>query len=188
MARPKSEEKRTAILQAALRVFAVQGLAAPTALIAQEAGVSNGSLFLYFETKAELLNQLYLTLKTEMAQSISGAFRIDADLRHRMHEVWKRWLQWSIEGAEKRRVLAVLAVSEELTPETRARGQALMADFEAFVMECCAGGTLRDAPVRFAAALINAVVETAVEFISRDPARAEEHSERAFEVVWHLVN
>src|SRR5580700_1233818 len=67
MARPRSDEKRGAIIAAATRVIAAQGLGAATAAIAQEAGVSNGSLFTYFETKADLLNHLYLELKTEMA-------------------------------------------------------------------------------------------------------------------------
>ena len=67
MARPKSEDKRNAIMSAATRVIVTQGLSAPTAVIAREAGVANGSLFTYFETKAELFNQLYLELKAGMA-------------------------------------------------------------------------------------------------------------------------
>ena len=54
-------------MSAAIRVIASQGLGAPTATIAKEAGISNGSLFTYFETKADLLNHLYVELKTEMA-------------------------------------------------------------------------------------------------------------------------
>ena len=49
MARPKSDDKRDALVAAAARVIAAQGLSAPTAVIAKEAGVSNGSLFTYFE-------------------------------------------------------------------------------------------------------------------------------------------
>ena len=63
-------------MDAAARVIAVQGLGAATATIAREAGVSNGSLFTYFDTKADLLNQLYLELKTEMgAAADAGAAR-----------------------------------------------------------------------------------------------------------------
>jgi AcrR family transcriptional regulator len=39
-------------MSAAIRVIASEGPGAPTATIAKEAGVSNGSLFTYFETKA----------------------------------------------------------------------------------------------------------------------------------------
>jgi AcrR family transcriptional regulator len=63
MPRPKSDEKRSAILEAATRIIVTQGLSAPTAGIAKEAGVANGSLFTYFETKTDLFNELYLELK-----------------------------------------------------------------------------------------------------------------------------
>ena len=68
-AKAKSDEKRSAILEAATRIIVMQGLSAPTAGIAKEAGVANGSLFTYFETKTDLFNQLYLELKMEMASA-----------------------------------------------------------------------------------------------------------------------
>lgn len=58
---------QNAILAVTIRVIAAQGLGAPTAAIAQEAGVSNGSLFTSFEMKADLLNRVYVELKAEMA-------------------------------------------------------------------------------------------------------------------------
>ena len=67
MPRPRSDKKRNALLEAATRIIVTQGLSAPTAGIAKEAGIPNGSLFTYFATKTELLNQLYLELKSEMA-------------------------------------------------------------------------------------------------------------------------
>ncbi|HVV12985.1 TetR family transcriptional regulator [Amycolatopsis sp.] len=43
------------------------------ALIARAAGISNGSLFTYFATTAELFDQLYLELKTGMVTaSLAG--------------------------------------------------------------------------------------------------------------------
>jgi len=39
-------------------MIAAQGLGAATATIAREAGVSNGTVFVYFETKATLVNEL----------------------------------------------------------------------------------------------------------------------------------
>jgi hypothetical protein len=63
MARPLSEEKRTAILEATAEVVAMLGVSAPTAKIAKEAGVAEGTLFTYFANKDELLNGLYLELK-----------------------------------------------------------------------------------------------------------------------------
>ncbi len=108
MVRIKSQERRTAIMDAATRVIAQQGLGAPTALIAKEAGVSNGSLFGYFETKAELLNQLYVELKMEMGASATGGLPVEAELRVQLAHLWTGWLRWAVASPDKRRVLAQL--------------------------------------------------------------------------------
>jgi len=70
MARPLSEDKRTAILEAAAEVVATLGVSAPTAKIAKGAGVAEGTLFTYFANKDELLNQLYLKLKTDLRDAM----------------------------------------------------------------------------------------------------------------------
>ena len=102
MPRPKSDEKRAAILEAATRVIVMQGLSAPTMVIAKEAGVANGSLFTYFATKTDLFNQLYLELKMEMA---TGAMNIpaNAEVREQFFDLWKKWMNWAISNPEKRR-------------------------------------------------------------------------------------
>src|SRR5271170_125 len=120
MARPKSEDKRNAIMAAATRVIATHGLSASTAMIAQEAGVANGSLFTYFETKADLLNQLYLELKTELASVALEGLPVEAELREQFFHVWSKWMGLAVSHPEKRRALSRLHVSEEITPATRA--------------------------------------------------------------------
>ena len=84
MSRPRSDAKRTAILDAATRVIGAQGLAAPTSAIAREAGVSSGSLFVYFETKTALLNELYVTLKKEMGEAAFDSVSLAAPMRLRV--------------------------------------------------------------------------------------------------------
>ncbi len=66
MARPKSEDKKQALLEAATAAFAQSGIAASTSAIARSAGVAEGTLFRYFATKDELLNELYLAIKLRL--------------------------------------------------------------------------------------------------------------------------
>src|ERR1700753_709531 len=108
MARPRSADRRNAILSAAARVIAAQGLGAPTAAIAKQAGVSNGSLFGYFDTKATLLNELYIVLKTEMGAAAAGELPATSDLREQVRHMWNQWLSWATSFPEKRRALAQL--------------------------------------------------------------------------------
>jgi AcrR family transcriptional regulator len=52
MARPKSDDKRNAILTAAIATFAARGVwSTPTSAISKAAGIAEGTLFTYFGTK-----------------------------------------------------------------------------------------------------------------------------------------
>ena len=87
MARPKSDEKREAILEATIRMVAEQGLSAPTAAIAKQAGVAQGSLFNYFPTKADLLNAAYLRLKDELNDAVLAGLPDSIDTRRQLRHL-----------------------------------------------------------------------------------------------------
>ena len=187
MARPKSEDKRNAIMSAAVRVIVTQGLSAPTAVIAREAGVANGSLFTYFETKAELFNELYVELKAEMASAAVDGLPAKAALRKQVQHVWANWTRWALAHPDQRRALAVLGVSDDLTPASRAAGHQAMAGIAGMMERCRANGPLRAAPLTFVAALMNSMAEATMDFMVSDPANAESHCKTGFDTFWRAV-
>jgi len=187
MARPKSDDKRSAIVSAAIRVIAVQGLGAPTATIAKEAGVSNGSLFTYFETKADLLNQLYVELKAEMGTSACDGPPIESDIRTQVLQMWSHWLRWAVSCPEKRRTLAQLDVSDAITPESHRAASDAFADIRALLERSRENGPLRDAPLEYVAALMSALAATTIDFMIRDPANADTYRAEGFEALWRMV-
>lgn len=187
MARPKSNDKRKAIMDAAIRVIVTQGLSAPTATIAKVAGISNGSLFTYFETKADLFNQLYLEVKTEMGAAALAGFPATAEIRKQAFHVWVNWMRWATSNPEKRRAVAQLAVSDQITPETRAALQKNIASLVELMERMRRGGPLRKAPMSFVGALMNALAETTMDFMINDPANAKKHCVAGFEVFWRAV-
>jgi len=187
MARPKSEDKRNAILAAATRVIVTQGLSAPTATIAHEAGVANGSLFTYFKTKADLLNELYLELKTEMGTAALAGLPADATIRHQMFHFWSNWMRWATSNPEKRRVMAQLSVSEDITPETRMAAGKSMARIGELLEQVRANGPMTDAPMGLVAQIMDALVNATEGYILSDPENAESHCRMGFEALWRVV-
>jgi len=187
MSRQKSDEKRIAILEAATRIIVAQGLSAPTMRIAKEAGVANGSLFTYFETKADLFNQLYLELKMEMA---SGATNLpaNAEVREQFLHLWRDWMNWAVSNPQKQRALAQLSVSDEITPETRAAGHKAMAPIAELLERARANGPLKKAPMGFVVALMNSVADATMGFMTQDPDNAKKHSKLGFDALWRMLN
>jgi AcrR family transcriptional regulator len=187
MARPKSDDKRNAIMAAATRIIASQGLGAATAAIAKEAGVSNGSLFTYFETKADLLNQLYLEIKTEMATAALDGRPAGSNIRKQMLHMWSHSLRWAMAYPEKRRTLAHLGVSGDITAESRQTGHQTMAGVAKLLERSRENGPMRDAPLGFVVALMSALADTTIDFMIHDPTNADKHAMAGFDALWRMV-
>ncbi|MBN9391010.1 MAG: TetR/AcrR family transcriptional regulator [Chloroflexi bacterium] len=187
MARPKSEDKREAIMAAATKIFAAQGLSAPTAIIAKEAGVANGSLFNYFQTKADLLNQLYLELKTEMAAVSLTGLPTESDIKHQLFYMWSRWLEWATSYPDKRRTLTYLGVSDEITPASHHAGSQAMAGIARLLERSRENGPMQDAPLGFVVSLMTALAEATIDYMVQDPANAKNHCKVGFDAMWRIV-
>jgi AcrR family transcriptional regulator len=168
-------------------VIAVQGLGAATATIAREARVSNGSLFTYFDTKADLLNQLYLELKTDMGAAALGGLPADGDAREQLLALCTGWLRWATAYPERRRTLAQLDVSDEITETTHQAASRAMKGIAEILERSRANGPLRDAPLAFVVSLANAVADTTIDFTIRDPKNADAHGRAGFEAIWRMI-
>jgi AcrR family transcriptional regulator len=187
MSRPRSDKKRSAILEAATRIIVMQGLSAPTAGIAKEAGVANGSLFTYFETKTDLLNHLYLVIKAEMASATLKNHPTGAEPREEFFHAWRNWMNWALSNPHKRRALALLGVSDEITAETRAAGHKTMAPVAELLERGRANGPMQKAPKAFVVSLMNSVAEATMDFMTQDPANAKKHCGAGFDALWRML-
>ena len=187
MARPRSEERRTTILSAATRVVASEGLGATTAAIAKEAGVSNGSLFVYFDTKSALLNALYVALKTEMAQAAMTGLSAEDEPYAQVLHMWTEWVRWARTKPESRRALAQLDVADEMTPASRAMASAAFGEIAQLLERARAGGPVQDAPLSFVLTLINAIADAAIDAILAEPAESGGRGRIAFDAIWRVL-
>src|SRR5580693_6638793 len=136
MARPRSEDKRNAILDAATHVFAERGLsAAPTSEISKLAGVAEGTLFTYFKTKDDLINALYRAIKLELADAMMSGFPRKKSVRARLRHVWDGYVNWGRTNPEQRRVLAQLHVSGMLLKESIETGSAPFVEMQSTIRD-----------------------------------------------------
>ena len=174
-------------MAAATRVIVTHGLSAPTAMIAQEAGVANGSLFTYFETKADMFNQLYLELKAGMASAALEGFPAGAELREQLFHAWSNWMRWAVSNPEKRRALAQLSLSEEITQASRAAGHKTMAGIAELMERCRANGSMRKAPMAFVGAIMNSLAEATMDFMIQEPTNADKHCRVGFDALWRVI-
>ncbi|ENN6572647.1 TetR/AcrR family transcriptional regulator, partial [Raoultella ornithinolytica] len=112
MARPKSEDKKQALLEAATAAFAQSGIAASTSAIARSAGVAEGTLFRYFATKDELLNELYLSIKSGLVKAmVSGLTPNEKRPKENARNIWDSYIDWSIRHPMEHKAIRRMALS-----------------------------------------------------------------------------
>jgi AcrR family transcriptional regulator len=187
MARPLSDDKRTAILAAAAEAVALLGVSAPTAKIAKEAGVAEGTLFTYFANKDELLNVLYVELKTDLRRAMMGGFPIGKSLSERVRHIWDRLIAWGSAYPLKRRAMRQLAVSDRITEQSKRLVADAFGEVDDLMSECAAGGTMRRQPAAFVSAVMSAIADTTMDFIAREPAEAGRTTKAGFDAFWKGV-
>jgi len=184
LSRPRSEDKRRAILDAALRVFAERGIAsAPTSAISTAAGVAEGSLFTYFKTKDELMNALYLELRMEFSEYLAD-FPHDADARTRLKYIWDKYLELGAAHPERLKVLAQLRASGRLFKDEEKPAFALLQVLKA-TGEAAQGSEVGSAPAEYLVLMFRALAEMTVEHLNANPERARVCRELGFKMVWN---
>ncbi len=189
MARPKSADKRNAILDAATRLFAERGLtAAPTSEISKLAGVAEGTLFTYFQTKDDLINALYREIKLELADAMMSDFPRKKSVGTRLRHVWDRWVNWGVANPEQQKVLAQLTVSEVLTKESRDAGSAPFVEFQKMIRDAIEQRVFRnDVPVELISRSLAALVEATIDLTVSNRSKAKQYRDSGFQMFWSGV-
>jgi AcrR family transcriptional regulator len=189
VARPKSEERRNAILDAATRLFAERGLAAaPTSEISKRAGVAEGTLFTYFRTKDDLINLLYREIKLELADAMMSDFPRKKNVRTRLRHIWDRYVNWGIANPNQRKVLAQLTVSGVLTKESRDAGSAPFVEFQAMIRDAIEQRIFRsDLPVELISKSLAALVEATIDLTVSKRSKAKQYRDSGFQLFWAAV-
>jgi len=184
VARPKSEDKRNAILDAAIHLFAERGLtAAPTSEISKQAGVAEGTLFTYFKTKDDLINALYREIKLELADAMMSDFPRKKNVRTRLRHVWDRYVNWGIANSKQRKALAQLQVSEALTKESKDAGGAPFVEFQTMIRDTIERRIFRnDLPVELVSKSLAALVEATIDLTVSNPSKAKTYRDSGFQM------
>ena len=102
MVRLKTDDKREAILKATLLLVNSNGFhAAPMSKIAAEAGVSAGTIYLYFQNKEDLVNTLYRELKTKFSCKALQGFDSNAPVKKGFEVIWRNILKYKLDEPDE---------------------------------------------------------------------------------------
>lgn len=165
--RPGSD-KRDRILRSARALFANKGFAATTvSQIVRDAGVAQGTFYLYFPSKGEILNAFAEQMRHEMTAAVEPVMRQERPLR----ELIEPFVQAAFDVASRYRDVLGMAEAEAMLrrADQDVRRTARFQQIESMLRRDQAAGWLDPTlDARIAARLISGVLERAARDCFRD--------------------
>ena len=149
---------RDRVLDAAAAVFLEHGYArASMEQVRQAAGVSNGSLYHHFPTKAELADALYVQTLHDFHGALLAAVRGDVDAESGVKGVVRAYVSWVVKHPDRAALLHKLKREGDVTDASAgisaANAEAFTA-LRAWTEAQCAAGHMRELPFHLWMALV----------------------------------
>jgi AcrR family transcriptional regulator len=169
-----------------VELFADRGIGhAPTSAISSAAGVAEGTLFTYFKTKDDLLNELYREMRKEIDQEMAD-FPFSADVRTRLRFVWDRFLDLAEKHPKRLKVQQQLRSSGRLLKDAEAPNMVIKELLRTSKEGAEAGG-LKGASPEYLVLMFRAQAEATAEFIAAHREMKADSRELGFKLVWRAL-
>jgi AcrR family transcriptional regulator len=191
MVRELSPDKREKYLNAALKLFVSRGMQnTSTAEIAREAGTAAGTLFLYFPTKQDLINELVLKISQEEAATITS--RLDASMpaRDMFFTIWDGSIRWLLDHMDayqfSQQVRDSGMIPEEVVLET---GKQFSFYYNA-IQKGLAEGSLKPLPPELIGGFLYQDIVAVMNYTrtQANPIKIEQTIQQGFEIFWDGIS
>jgi AcrR family transcriptional regulator len=121
--RQKCDKKRKALLDATLNLVNNNGFHdAPMAKIAKMAEVSPATIYIYFESKQDLINQLYLEVKAEFSAYAFKNYNEDECIKDSFKQVWMNIAEFKLNQIPESNFLSQCDNTPMIDEESRQAG------------------------------------------------------------------
>jgi AcrR family transcriptional regulator len=190
MARKPSPERRQAFLDAALRLFVQKGVQhTSTAAIAKEAGSAAGTLFLYFPTRQDLINELVLQIGRQQSEYIYSRLGPDLSPRDAFLAIWDGSVRWFMGNMAAFSYIRQVRDSGLIDAEVvRGSEQYLQYYFEA-IQRGYAAGVIKPYPIELIGNILYHDIAAVMDLIKAQPdaGKQETYIELGFEIFWEGI-
>ncbi len=159
------EDKKKKILEAALKLFNENGIDnTSTSQISKEAGVATGTLYLYFETKVDLIMELGTSIQEESLESFLDLIESSVGYES-LEKFWLERIEWGVNNPDKHKFKMQFKSSPYNIKNTKLK----ISDHEQKLLNLIENGIknkiLKDLPPKYISKFFSAHVTFTVEYI-----------------------
>ena len=147
----ESLDKKEAIFNATIKLITENGFdATPMSLIAKNAGVAAGTIYLYFKNKEELINQLYLALKERLTAAVVKGYTSELPIRVAMELLWENYVNHFTENPIEHRFFEQFSNSPLIHKLTKEEGFRIFSPIIDIFTRAKAEKVIKDIPIEIA--------------------------------------
>jgi AcrR family transcriptional regulator len=181
------KDKRTAILEAALKLFTERGFhGTSTAHISKEAGVATGTLFNYFPTKEDLINSLYFEVKGDLSHAMGKDLEAECTFQDKLRKIWFNLSMWGVSSQNEFHFVGQFCSSPYITKFTRDEVMKEYVFLHKLVDEGIKTGEIRDFSAELIIAMFYQGSWTVVNLILDSDSSLDKNKvlEDGFQIIW----
>lgn len=182
-------DKKAAVLKAALELISEQGFhGAPMSQIAQRANIGVGTIYRYFSSKEEMINALYIDIKTRLIRYILRNYSEDLPVQESFKQMFRDVVRYCIEHHPELSFMEQYENSPLITPATRAEASRIAGPVNNLFQRAAAENLLKELPLEMYGALIYGAVISLVKLYLSGKAKLDEGSlDAGLNAVWDMI-
>jgi len=189
MPRVRDDSKIDAIFNATLKLVLKTGFnGLKMADVAKAAKVATGTLYIYFKNKEQLINQLYLEIKTAKMKKLMQAYDARKPYAAVFKDLWLEYLHISLQEPEKMIFIEQFTHSSYLSGQVKKQADKLLASLEQFIQEGIKSKLVKELPVQLILGQLLGPINEMVKLHHDQRIKMTASlQQRAFEMAWQSV-
>ncbi len=158
--------KQEQIQATALRLFVTDGFhGTPTAKIAAEAGVANGTLFYHYKTKDDLVVDLYNRIRDENAKDIQAIIIRDDFVSIKFRNIFVYSVKWALNNRQKFFYIQQFNFSPHFVQVSPEKMELHTVGYAGFIAEGIRKKLLKQQPVSLIISIFNSHVQGIYQYL-----------------------
>ncbi len=183
--------KQEQIQATALRLFVADGFhGTPTAKIAAEAGVANGTLFYHYKTKDDLVVALYNKIKGEQANNVQAFINRDDFITTKFRNIFIHSVNWALTNRDKFYYIQQFNFSPHLALVSAETLEQHTIGYAGFIEEGVRKKLLKQQPVGLIIAMFNGLVYGIYQYLIAGDFEPEEKDKiinEGYDMLWDMM-
>ena len=174
-------------MNAALKLFVANGVKnTSTAAIAKEAGTAAGTLFLYFTTKQDLIDELVLKISQEQAENIRSFLETRLTPREMFSVIWNASIDWFTENMEAYQYIQQVRDSGIISDEIIQLTSQLLSFYYDAIQKGLAENVIKPYPLELIGEILYRNIVAVINLIIAQPDQDQQsvYQELGFEIFW----